>query len=54
MNVKEIAKITFNLVAIYVVGGLLLARAVDDGALSDDILRACRRIGADLADDGAN
>ena len=25
MNVKEIAKVTFNLVAIYVVGGLLLA-----------------------------
>ena len=24
------------------VGGLLLARAVDDGAFSDDILRACR------------
>jgi TetR/AcrR family transcriptional repressor of nem operon len=28
------------------VGGLLLARAVDDGALSDDILRACRQFGA--------
>jgi len=34
------------------VGGLLLARAVDDEALSDDILRACRRFGGDLADDG--
>jgi TetR/AcrR family transcriptional repressor of nem operon len=34
------------------VGGLLLARAVDDGALSDDILRACRQFGADLTDDG--
>jgi TetR/AcrR family transcriptional repressor of nem operon len=34
------------------VGGLLLARAVDDDALSDDILRACRQFGADLADDG--
>jgi TetR/AcrR family transcriptional repressor of nem operon len=34
------------------VGGLLLARAVDDDALSDDILRACRRFGADVADDG--
>jgi TetR/AcrR family transcriptional repressor of nem operon len=34
------------------VGGLLLARAVDDEALSDDILRACRRFGSDLADDG--
>ena len=33
-------------------GGLLLARAVADGALSDDILRACRQFGADLADDG--
>lgn len=28
------------------VGGLLLARAVDDPALSDDILRSCRRFGA--------
>ena len=34
------------------VGGLLLARAVDDDALSDDIMRACRQFGADLADDG--
>ena len=30
------------------VGGLLLARAVDDDALSDDILRACREFGAGL------
>ena len=34
------------------VGGLLLARAVDDDALSDDIMRACRQFGADVADDG--
>ena len=34
------------------VGGLLLARAVDDGALSDDILRACRQFGADLTGEG--
>ena len=34
------------------VGGLLLARAVDDGALSDDILRACRHFGAGIADAG--
>ena len=29
------------------VGGLLLARAVDDPAFSDDILKACRSFGAD-------
>jgi TetR/AcrR family transcriptional repressor of nem operon len=34
------------------VGGLLLARAVDDGALSDDILRACRKFGVDVAGGG--
>jgi TetR/AcrR family transcriptional repressor of nem operon len=28
------------------VGGLLLARAVEDPALSDDILQACRQFGA--------
>jgi TetR/AcrR family transcriptional repressor of nem operon len=32
------------------VGGLLLARAVDDRALSDDILQACRRFGADAGE----
>jgi TetR/AcrR family transcriptional repressor of nem operon len=34
------------------VGGLLLARAVDDDVLSDDILSACRKFGTGLADDG--
>jgi TetR/AcrR family transcriptional repressor of nem operon len=29
------------------IGGLLLARAVDDPALSDDILKSCRSFGAD-------
>jgi TetR/AcrR family transcriptional repressor of nem operon len=33
------------------VGGLLLARAVDDDALSDDIMRACREFGAGLPTD---
>jgi TetR/AcrR family transcriptional repressor of nem operon len=33
------------------VGGLLLARAVDDDALSDDILSACRQFGAGLPPD---
>jgi TetR/AcrR family transcriptional repressor of nem operon len=33
------------------VGGLLLARAVDDDALSDDIMRACREFGAGLPPD---
>jgi TetR/AcrR family transcriptional repressor of nem operon len=34
------------------VGGLLLARAVADDALSDDILRACRQFGGDLTEEG--
>ena len=33
------------------VGGLLLARAVDDTTLSDDILRACRQFGFHLEGD---
>ena len=33
------------------VGGLLLARAVDDDALSDDIMKACREFGAGLPPD---
>ena len=33
------------------VGGLPLARAVDDDTLSDDILTACRQFGAGVADD---
>jgi len=33
------------------VGGLLLARAVDDGALSDDILSACRKFGSGSSND---
>ncbi len=34
------------------VGGLLLARAVEDPALSDDILASCRQFGVGSADDG--
>lgn len=35
------------------VGGLLLARAVSDSALSDDILQSCRRLAADVGKEEA-
>jgi len=34
------------------VGGLLLARAVDDATLSDDILKSCRQFAADAVERG--